>query len=136
MMILLVTVGEGTTAENSGSFHDADPGDNVIITASLGTITWQSEGPSGYWTWEYDSSDDLVETVVVTADDGHGEPAHAEFELVVENVAPCGVSKLIGKHICGSSTTNIYSHQQSVLFVCFFKNQHIRVVERSKFSTF
>jgi len=84
-----LTVAEGTLAENSGTFADVDLSDMVTITASIGTII-QDDGNAGNWQWLFEASDgpDDSQTVVITADDGHGGVATTAFELVVENVAP------------------------------------------------
>jgi hypothetical protein len=83
-----VTVNEGETALNTGTFDDADLGDSVTITASVGTIT-QDTGNSGNWSWSFATSDDPdSQTVTITADDGNDGVATATFDLTVSNVAP------------------------------------------------
>ncbi|MCA9213378.1 MAG: hypothetical protein KDB27_09960, partial [Planctomycetales bacterium] len=86
----LVTVNEGTSATNAGSFNDIDTGDLVAISASVGSITFQDIGNSGTWAWQFDSTDGPAQSqlVTVTADDGHGGVTHATFQLDVQNVAP------------------------------------------------
>ena len=88
----LVTVNEGETAQNSGTFSDADPGDQVTITASTGAIT-QDAGNNGGWTWQLGTTDgpDDGQTVTVTATDSEGASAATSFELTVNNVAPTTV---------------------------------------------
>ncbi len=83
-----VTVDEGDTAGNSGTFDDVNPGDNVIITASVGTIT-QDTGNSGNWNWSLPTTDgpDQSQSVTITADDGT-DTVTTTFSLTVDNVAP------------------------------------------------
>ena len=83
-----VRVNEGQTLINSGSFLDADVGDSVTLTASVGTII-QTSGNAGSWTWQLPTSDDLpVTTVTVTADDGKGGVGVATFQVQADNAAP------------------------------------------------
>ena len=80
-----VIVGEGETAENTGTF--SDPGvDTVTVTASIGTI---SQG-AGTWSWTFDTEDgpDQSQTVTITATDSDGAATSTTFELTVDNVAP------------------------------------------------
>ena len=80
-----VTLNEGQTATNSGTF--SDPGvDTVTITASVGTI---STG-SGTWSWSFNTNDgpDQTQTVTITATDSDGAASTTTFALVVNNVAP------------------------------------------------
>ena len=80
-----VTVDEGQTASNSGSYGDVDS-DGVTLSASVGTIT-RSDGT---WSWSFATSDgpDDSQTVTITADDGDGGTAQVTFLLTVKNVAP------------------------------------------------
>ena len=84
-----VPVSEGDPAANAGTFDDVDPGDDVTITASAGTIV-QDSGNSGTWGWAFDTTDgpDENQTVTITATDTSGETAEVTFDLVVNNVAP------------------------------------------------
>jgi PKD repeat protein len=79
-----VTVDEGQTATNTGSY--SDPVDSVSLSASTGTVT--DEG-SGTWSWSYSTSDgpDDGEAVTITADDGE-DTSSTTFDLTVNNVAP------------------------------------------------
>jgi hypothetical protein len=81
-----VTVDEGDTASNSGSYGDVD-GDTVTLSASVGTVTKNADGT---WDWSFDTSDgpDDSQTVTITASDGGPPNATATFSLVVDNVAP------------------------------------------------
>ncbi len=84
-----VSVDEGGTAGNSGSFGDVDLGDNVTVTASIGNVT-QDSGNSGTWTWSFDTSDgpENSQQVTITATDGDAVVAEIAFDLTVNNVAP------------------------------------------------
>jgi uncharacterized repeat protein (TIGR02543 family) len=81
-----VTVDEGDTASNSGTFGDVD-GDTVTLSASVGTVTAH---PDGTWDWSFGTSDgpDESQTVTITASDGAPPNAAATFDLTVKNVAP------------------------------------------------
>jgi hypothetical protein len=79
-----VTVDEGQTATNSGTFGDV-PADTVTLAASIGTVV----GSAGTWTWSYNSTDDLTtQTVTITATDEDGGSTSVTFNLTVNNVAP------------------------------------------------
>jgi Bacterial Ig domain len=82
-----VTVDEGDTATNSGTYDDVD-GDTVTVSASVGTVT---TNPDGTWDWSFDTTDgpDESQTVTITASDGTaGDEATVTFSLTVNNVAP------------------------------------------------
>ena len=84
-----VTISEGQTATNSGTFADIDLSDRPTITASIGTIT-QDDSNSGAWTWSFDSNDGPGQTqqVTITVDDHNGGINRTTFDLLVNNVAP------------------------------------------------
>lgn len=65
-----VTVNEGSTAANSGTYSDPDSGQNVAITASVGSVT-KTGTSSGTWNWSLSTTDgpDQNQTVTITADD-------------------------------------------------------------------
>ncbi|HEX3255750.1 MAG TPA: Ig-like domain-containing protein [Gaiellaceae bacterium] len=82
-----VTVDEGQTAHNTGTFGDVD-GDTVTFNASVGTVT--KNDSDGTWSWSYATDDGPSDsqTVTVNASDGHGGSSSTTFSLVVTNVAP------------------------------------------------
>ena len=82
----LVTVSEGATAGNSGTFGDVGA-DSVSLAASIGTIT---DNGNGTWSWSFNTNDgpDQSQTVTITATDSDGAATTASFNLVVNNVAP------------------------------------------------
>ncbi|MCH7738026.1 MAG: hypothetical protein IH872_11575, partial [Chloroflexi bacterium] len=83
-----VTIDEGQTAINSGTF--SDPGaDIVAVTASVGAIS-QAGTQNGTWSWSFGSTDGPAEsqTVTITATDSDGAATSAIFDLVVINLAP------------------------------------------------
>ena len=85
-----VTVSEGLTAINSGTFSDPE-GDTVTLTASVGTVTADLSVPAHpTWNWSFVTSDGPADSqiVTITADDGHGHTTPVTFALVVNNVAP------------------------------------------------
>jgi hypothetical protein len=81
-----VNVNEGQSAANSGTWSDPD-GDPVSLSASVGTVTKKADGT---WSWSYSTTDGPTESpqVTISADDGKGGKASAQFGLVVLNVAP------------------------------------------------
>lgn len=81
----VVTVDEGTTATQTGTFSDA--GGAVSLEASAGTVTQNDS--NGTWSWSLDVADgpDDGQAVTVTATSASGT-AQASFTLVVNNVAP------------------------------------------------
>src|SRR5204862_486988 len=74
-----VTVDEATTATNSGTF--ADLGDDVVITASVGTIQ-QTAGQSGTWSWSLANAGHS-QSVIIAATDSDGAQSTATFNLDV-----------------------------------------------------
>ena len=84
-----VTVNEGQTAANSGTYTDANGGDNVTISASVGTVT-KTGTNTGTWSWSFVTTDGPAQsqTVTITANDGNGGIATTTFALIVNNVAP------------------------------------------------
>ena len=80
-----VTVDEGDTATNTGTFESEAP--PVTFSASVGTV---SDAGGGTWSWSFETSDGPAQsqTVTVTATDALGQETEITFELVVENVAP------------------------------------------------
>ncbi len=81
-----VSVDEGTTAQNSGTFNDADATDIVTLSASSGDV--QDNG-DGTWSWSFNSTNQLATTAItITATDLQGEASSVEFDLTVNNVAP------------------------------------------------
>ena len=83
-----VTVNEGQTASNSGTYSDVD-GDNVGISASVGTVT-KTGVDNGTWSWSFNTTDGPAQsqTVTITANDGHGGTDTTTFALTVNNVKP------------------------------------------------
>ncbi|MEQ9408902.1 MAG: CARDB domain-containing protein, partial [Fuerstiella sp.] len=82
-----VTVDEGSTAVNSGTFGDVGA-DTVAVTASIGTVT--QNDVAGTWSWSWDTSDgpDDSQTVTITATDSDGAATATTFALTVTNEAP------------------------------------------------
>jgi hypothetical protein len=82
-----VTVNEGSTASNTGTFGDVGD-DTVTVTASVGTVT--QDDNAGTWSWSYTPADgpDDSQAATITATDSDNESSTTTFSLVVENVAP------------------------------------------------
>lgn len=85
-----VTVSEGQTATNSGTWSDTNASDIVTLSASSGTVT---KNANGTWSWSLGTDDgpDESRTVTITADDGNGGVTMTSFDLTVTNVAPTSV---------------------------------------------
>jgi Calx-beta domain len=82
-----VTVPEGQPASNSGTYDDPDQ-NNVDLSASpLGSVSKTSGTFTGNWTWSYPTSDNLNQTITITASDSM-LTSNAQFNLTVTNVAP------------------------------------------------
>ena len=83
-----VTVNEGSSATNSGTFDDPQGPATVTLTASLGTMT--RDDSTGTWSWSYTPADGPSgpTTVTITATDDGGLTATTTFTLTVNNVAP------------------------------------------------
>ena len=81
-----VTVDEGQTANNTGTF--SDPGDDTVsLSASVGAVI---DSGGGTWSWSFNTSDGPADSqaVTITATDSDGADNSAGFDLVVDNVAP------------------------------------------------
>ncbi|MEZ6119853.1 MAG: Ig-like domain-containing protein [Pirellulaceae bacterium] len=81
-----VTVDEGQTAENIGSFGDVDGSDTLILSASEGVVR---DTGDGRWAWSWDTQDGPVDSqlVTITVADGFVSSS-VSFQLNVTNVAP------------------------------------------------
>jgi VCBS repeat-containing protein len=86
-----VTVNEGQTAANTGTWSDANELDTVTLSASVGTVTKNADGT---WSWSYATTDGppQSQTVTITATDNHGKSSTTTFALTVNNVAPTAVN--------------------------------------------
>ncbi len=82
-----VTVPEGQTATNTGTYDDSD-GDPVTLTASAGNVSEDAAG-SGTWSWSFGTSDGPAQNqmVTITASDGIGSST-TTFSLNVTDVSP------------------------------------------------
>lgn len=85
-----VAVNEGQTVTNHGTWSDVDASDVVTLSASVGSVTRNTDGT---WDWSFTSDDgpDEGQPVVITADDGNGGVTTTSFDLTVRNVAPSSV---------------------------------------------
>jgi subtilisin family serine protease len=80
-----VTVDEGQTATNGGTFASDDGA--VTLSASVGTVI--DEG-GGAWSWSYATTDGPAQsqTVTITGTDQLDQDGEVTFALVVNNVSP------------------------------------------------
>jgi hypothetical protein len=85
-----VNVDEGQTAHNTGTWSDANAGDTVTLSASVGTVIKSGPNSGGTWSWSYPTTDGPAnsQTVTITANDGAGGVSTTTFALTVANVAP------------------------------------------------
>ncbi|HET7480190.1 MAG TPA: hypothetical protein VFJ72_11810 [Rubrobacteraceae bacterium] len=83
----IVTVNEGQTAVNTGTYSDPDGNATVTLSASVGTVT--KDDATGAWNWSFNTNDgpDQSQTVTITAADGT-DTSTTTFSLTVNNVAP------------------------------------------------
>src|SRR5204862_2174534 len=67
-----VTVNEGATATNTGTFADIDSA-AVSFSSSIGTVT-KVGSSSGTWAWSFNTTDGPIQSqvVTITANDGNG----------------------------------------------------------------
>ena len=101
-----VTVDEGATAANTGTF--SDPGDDTVgLSASVGAIV---DNGNGTWSWSLGTTDgtDDSQTVTITATDSDGVQGTTTFDLVVDNVAPSVAADSVAVMVNeGDTATNI-----------------------------
>ena len=81
-----ITVNEGQTAANSGSFGDPE-GDTVTLTASSGILTDNGDG-SWSWTQAIDDGPTDGTVVTITATDQFGATTSTTFTVTALNVVP------------------------------------------------
>ena len=82
----MVTVNEGQTANNSGTYSDS--GDDIVtLSASAGTVI---DNGDGTWSWSLVTTNgpDESQMVTITAMDSDGTFSTTSFQLLVDNVAP------------------------------------------------
>jgi Ca2+-binding RTX toxin-like protein len=85
----MVTINEGQTATNTGTFSDYD--DGVTLMVNEGTIT-MTGNTNGSWSWSKDYGDDGSHTIIVTATNADGSAASISFTVKANNVAPIATS--------------------------------------------
>lgn len=85
-----VTVNEGQTATNTGTWSDANAGDTVTLSASAGTVVKSGTNAGGTWSWSFLTTDGPANSqmVTITANDGNGGVTMTTFALTVNNVPP------------------------------------------------
>ena len=82
-----LTVLEGDTAINSGTFPPAPDGETVLLSTSVGEV---NDDGDGNWSWTWGTSDgpDDSATVTITASYSGGGVIDGTFDLVVDNADP------------------------------------------------
>jgi len=97
-------VNEGQTASATGTWSDPDVGDTVSLSASVGSVV---KNANGTWSWSYATSDGPAQsqTVTISADDGRGGTANAQFALSVLNVAPAVTAGSDATIVAGTTFT-------------------------------
>jgi hypothetical protein len=105
-----VTVGEGSTATNTGTFENVGGG-TVTISASIGSITQDDVAKT--WAWSYLSTDGPTDsqTITITAEDDSGPVATTTFQLIVVNVAPTATLSNNGPKTYGQTVTLTFAEQ-------------------------
>lgn len=100
---LTVTVDEGQTADQSGTYDDID-GDSVTLSATTGVVI---DNGNGTWSWSLGTDDGPSDgtTVTVTATDQFGLSSTVDFDLFVTNVAPAAGISGPGSATQGDSTS-------------------------------
>src|SRR5207245_1022758 len=96
-----VTVAEGTTASTAGTFADFD--DPVTITASVGTVAQKVKAP---WSWSFAATDELDQTVTITATNSDGSHTSTTFGLTVNNVPPAITSLTSSNPTAAQASSN------------------------------
>ncbi|MCA9200005.1 MAG: PKD domain-containing protein, partial [Planctomycetales bacterium] len=83
----LVTISEGSTATNTGTFSDPGTNDTVLLSASEGQIV---DNGNGTWGWSLLTTDGPSEsrTITITATDDDRGTSSSTFDLLVNNVVP------------------------------------------------
>ncbi len=101
-----VSFNEGTAASNTGTYSDPNVGQNVLITASVGTVT-KTGTNSGTWSWSLPTADGPSgpTSVTITANDGAGGITTTNFTYAFENVAPTATFANNGPISEGGSAT-------------------------------
>ena len=85
-----VSAAEGSNATNGGTWSDANSGDNVTLTASVGSVAKAGSNQAGTWSWSLGTSAGPAgpTTVTITANDGKGGSTQTTFSYSVTNVTP------------------------------------------------
>ena len=101
-----VTVNEGQTAANTGTWSDANAGDSVTLSTSVGAVVKSGTNASGTWSWSFGTTDGPAQsqTVTITANDGTVS-SQTTFDLVVTNLPPTGTLGNNGPVSEGSAAT-------------------------------
>ncbi|MFZ4596123.1 MAG: tandem-95 repeat protein, partial [Verrucomicrobiaceae bacterium] len=90
-----ITVNEGNSASNTGTFSDPEGNATITLMASLGTAT--PNNGAGTWSWSYTPADgpDDSQIVTITANDGVNPVVTTTFALTVNNVAPTALAQSV-----------------------------------------
>jgi hypothetical protein len=107
-----VSVNEGQTASNTGTWSDANAGDTVNLSASVGNVTKNADGT---WSWSYGTTDgpDQTQTVTITANDGTATST-TSFSLTVNNVAPATTLSAANPLSVNESSTTEHTYSYTI----------------------
>ncbi len=84
-----ITVLEGESVSNSGTYSDADGNTTVTLSASVGEVTQDASG-DGTWSWFFTTNDgpEQSQPITITATDDRNASTTTTFDLTVNNGAP------------------------------------------------
>ena len=109
-----VTVNEGSTVANSGSFSDPQGNATVTLSATSGTVV--KNDLLGTWSWSAPTIDGPSGpmAVKITATDSFGEFGTTLFDYSVNNVAPTASLSPVSSISYGADAKLTLSNQQDV----------------------
>ena len=83
-----VTATEGQTATNTGTWSDANAGDTVTLSASVGSVTKSGTNSGGTWSWSLATTDNAApQTITISANDGTVTTT-TTFSVTINNANP------------------------------------------------
>ncbi len=109
-----LTIDEGTTAIQTGTFSDFEGNGTVTLTTSHGFVSQNNS--TGTWEWQFSPADSVTTAipVTITATDSQSTTSNTTFNLLINNVAPTATFSNGGSVNEGSSGTVSFSNQADV----------------------